>query len=200
MIATLEGILAENEPLRIVLQVGGVGYEVHIPLTAAERLPATGDSVRLYIHSVYREDSAALYGFLDRDDRDFFRTLLDKVSGIGPRIALNILSRMTGATLRRAIADGDIATLSKCQGIGKKTAERLVIELKDSALAHFEGSHGGLAGEGDGRTEDRHAHDAVAALIALGFKASEAEKAIGRALKALPDPENTEALVKFALQ
>lgn len=200
MIATLEGILTENQPLRIVLEVAGVGYEIHIPLTVGEGLPDVGSSVKLFIHSVYREDSAALYGFLDRNDRDFFRILLEKVSGIGPRIALNILSRMTGATLRRAIADGDTTTLSKCQGIGKKTAERLIIELKDSAYIRTGGGAENIpVGVKTGETA-AYAEDAVAALIALGFKATEAEKAVGSAIKALPDPKNTEALVKFALQ
>jgi Holliday junction DNA helicase RuvA len=198
MIATLEGILAESQPLQLVVETGGVGYEVQIPLTTAERLPETGQRVKLYIHAVYREDSAALYGFSSREERDFFRVLTEKVSGIGPKIALNILSRMSVATLLQAIANSDVALLSKCQGIGKKTAERLIIELRDSATVTI--SEGGAIPGDSSETPNSETQDAVAALVALGFKVAEAEKAVSKALGALGGAATTEALVKQALQ
>lgn len=203
MIATLEGILSESAPLAVVVEVGGVGYDVQVPLTTAEKLPPLGQKVKLYIHSVYREDSAALYGFHDRHDREFFKLLLDKVSGIGPRIALNILSRMSVSVLQQAIANGDTALISKCPGIGKKTAERLIIELQDKVASLGNASSTAVTaskqGSGAGGST---AQDAVAALVALGYKLNDAEKSVEKALKAESAPEklSTEALIKQALQ
>ena len=105
MIATLRGELTETQPLLAIVEAGGIGYEVHVPLTTTESLPNLGQSVQLYIHAVYREDAQTLYGFSTRDARDFFRLVIDKVSGIGPRIALNLLSQVSLRTLRNAIAD-----------------------------------------------------------------------------------------------
>ena len=135
MIARLKGTVLEATPLLVVIEAAGVGYEVHIPVTTAEKVPPVGQECSLFIHAVYREDSATLYGFGVREDRDFFRLLVEKVSGIGPKIAISILSRMSVELLRNAIAGSDVALLSKCPGIGKKTAERLVIELKDKVFA-----------------------------------------------------------------
>ena len=131
MIAHFRGTILESGPLLLVLETGGIGYEIHIPVTTAEKLPGLGHECSLYIHSVYREDSVTLYGFATREDRDFFRLIVERVSGIGPKIGISILSRMSVQILRGAIAASDIALLSKCPGIGKKTAERLVIELRD---------------------------------------------------------------------
>ena len=135
MIAHIKGTVLESTPLLVVLEAGGLGYEVHIPVSTAERVPGIGQECRLFVHSVYREDSATLYGFATRTDRDFFRLLVERVSGIGPKIGISILSRMSVDVLRSAIANSDIALLSKCPGIGRKTAERLVIELKDKVFA-----------------------------------------------------------------
>ncbi len=131
MIARIKGTVLETTPLLVVIEAGGVGYDIQIPITTAEKVPGIGKECSLFIHSVYREDSASLYGFATREDRDFFRLLVEKVSGIGPKIGIAILSRMSVELLRGAIASADIGLLSKCPGIGKKTAERLVIELKD---------------------------------------------------------------------
>lgn len=201
MISTLEGILTESGPLHVVIEIQGIGYEVQVPLTTAESLPGAGERARLYIHPVYREDSATLYGFARKDDREFFQLLLDKVSGIGPRIALNILSRMSVAVLKQAIADGDIALISKCPGIGKKTAERLVIELRDkifpNGVSTYEG--GAVASTGDTETSTV-VQDAISALVALGYRLPDADKAVRKVMPA-PDAEiSTEALIKRALQ
>lgn len=202
MIATLEGIIAESGPLAVILEVGGVGYDVQVPLTTAEKLPQAGQKVKLFIHSVYREDSAALYGFHAREDREFFKLLLEKVSGIGPRIALNILSRMSVTVLRQAIMDGNTTLISKCPGIGKKTAERLIIELKDKVIALGGTSSESATMQTSPFPGSSVAQDAVSAMVALGYKLNEAEKAVQRALKGAESPGafTTESLVKQALQ
>ena len=201
MIVFLEGTLLEATPLSAVISVQGVGYEVAIPVTTAEKLPPNGQVAKLHTLAVYREDSQALYGFADREDRDFFRLLVEKVSGIGPKIALNIMSRMSVATLRTAIAQSDVALLSKCQGIGKKTAERLVLELRDKVfpggIPEAGVSASDIAPAGDGTSSARQ--DALAALVALGFKVPEADKAITKAEKTLGADATTEALIKAAL-
>ena len=123
MIAFIEGDLIECQLNMAVIQVGGIGYEVNIPLTTSEKLPSLGKEIKLYTQATYREDSQTLYGFIDRESRDFFRMIVDKVSGIGPRIALNLLGSLSLPMLKTSIASGDIAMLSKAQGLGKKTEE-----------------------------------------------------------------------------
>src|ERR1700677_4353639 len=130
MITSIRGILTESALVRAVVEVEGFGYEVHLPVTTAERLPAVGSTVKLHTLVVYREDSQTLYGFATAEDRDFFRLMIEHVTGIGPKMALSIMSRLSLPLLQGAIRSGDIATLSKCPGIGKKTAERLVVELR----------------------------------------------------------------------
>lgn len=202
MIATLEGRLAECGPLNAVIEAGGVGYEVFVPITTAERLPPPGQTARLFTHAVYREDAATLYGFLDREDRDLFRLLLDKVSGIGPRIALNMLSRLPADNLKQSIASGDVKTLSACPGIGKKTAERLVIELRDKvfpagARTPSATGTGAVAGATFGSSL---LQDGVAALVVLGYKAAEADKAVRRVIQAEGEKMTVETLIRKALQ
>lgn len=204
MIVSLEGKLIEAAPLSAVIEANGIGYEVHVPVTTAEKLPEPGQTARLHTLAVYREDSQTLYGFATREDRDFFRLLVEKVSGIGPKIALNIMSRMSVESLRTAIAQSDVALLSKCQGIGKKTAERLVIELRDKVFP------GGIptpaAGSVDGASTEAATvggsafQDALAALITLGYKPPEADKALRKAQDKLGTDAPTEALIRTALK
>lgn len=198
MIARLKGTVLESAPLLVVLEAGGVGYEVHIPVTTAEKVPANGAECCLFIHSVYREDSATLYGFASRDDRDFFRLLIEKVSGIGPKIGISMLSRMSTDLLRSAIASSDVALLSKCPGIGKKTAERLVIELKDKVGLAATGSTTG-AGETATSTTPSAFQDAVASLMILGYKPADADKLVRKAVSKLSASATVEALIKEAL-
>ena len=181
----------------MVVEAGGLGYEVNIPLTTAEKIPSIGKECSLFVHAVYREDSATLYGFATRADKDFFRLLVEKVSGIGPKIGISILSRMSVDLLRSAIANSDVALLSKCPGIGKKTAERLVIELKDkvgliSTSATSEATATSVA-------EPNHYQDAVAGLMILGYKPAEADKLTRKAANQLPADASVEALIKTAL-
>ena len=198
MISRIKGIVLECTPLLVVLEAAGIGYEIHIPVSSAEKVPAIGSECSLFIHSVYREDSATLYGFASREDRDFFRLLVEKVSGIGPKIGISILSRMSTDLLRSAIASSDVALLSKCPGIGKKTAERLVIELKDKVGLSSEGS---VSVAGDiGSPENPSAfQDAVSSLMILGYKPADADKLVRRAVSELGSNSSVESLIKSAL-
>lgn len=196
MIVRLTGTLVSSTPLGAVIETGGIAYEVHVPLTTAERLPASGATVRLHTYVVYREDAQLLFGFQTPEERDFFRLLVEKVSGIGPKLALSVLSRLSLPVLQGAIAAGDIGLLAKCPGIGRKTAERLVIELRDKLGAGSAGAPAGGAAEISAPEKFR---DAVLALVALGYKTPEADKAVRTAAASLGPTATTEALVKQAL-
>ena len=198
MIAHLKGTVLESAPLMVVLDVSGVGYEIHVPVTTAEKIPAAGNECSLYIHAVYREDNASLYGFFSKGDRDFFRLLVEKVSGIGPKIGIAILSRMSADQLRSAIADADITSLSKCPGIGKKTAERLVIELKDKVTPGTS-SPTTRPSESSVSIGSNACQDAVISLVVLGYKQADAEKLVRKASDQLPANASVELLVKQAL-
>ncbi|MGJ8638264.1 MAG: Holliday junction branch migration protein RuvA [Opitutaceae bacterium] len=198
MISRIKGTVLESTPLLVVIEAAGLGYEVNIPITTAEKVPGIGKECSLFVHSVYREDSATLYGFATREDRDFFRLLVDKVSGIGPKIGISILSRMSVELLRSAIASSDVALLSKCPGIGKKTAERIVIELKDKVgLAASSSPDGGPTIAAS--AEPSHFQDAVAGLMILGYKPADADKLTRKAASKLPAEASVEALIKAAL-
>ena len=198
MIVSLRGKLIEAGVLRVVIESSGVGYEVNVPVTTAERLPKLGAEVFLLVHHVFREDGQALYGFAVAEEREFFKLLVEKVSGVGPKMALNILSRLALPILRDAIIRGDVGLLSQCPGVGKKTAERLVMELKDKV---------GLDGPGAApaaattivSAQPTPATDAVAALIALGFKGPDADKGVRAALAKLGAGATADQLVKAAL-
>lgn len=203
MIAFLRGTLLEATPVLAVIEAGGVGYEVHVPVTTAERLPAPGQEARLFIHAVYREDNQQLFGFSSREDREVFRLLIEKVSGVGPKVALAVLSSLSRVVLENAIRNQDIALLSKCPGIGRKTAERIVIELRDAfgqisaspAAVLNTGTKASVAGSGSAQA----IADAVQALLALGYRPPEADKAIRQAAQALGEAATTEALLRAAL-
>src|ERR1051326_831096 len=131
MITFLRGKLVEALPTQVTVDVNGVGYEVLIPPSSYDRLPPPGNEVQLLTHLAVREDAHTLYGFMTAAERELFRLLVNTVSGIGPKIALNILSGMNATALRGAVAKGDVKALSQISGVGKKTAERIVVELKD---------------------------------------------------------------------
>lgn len=201
MIVSIRGIVRESFPLQVVIEVGGMGYEVNIPLSTAERIPRIGEEVKLHTFAVYREDSQALYGFKSKEDRDFFRMLVEKVSGIGPKIGLSIMSRMSVEVLKDAIARGDIGLLSKCPGIGKKTAERVTIELRDKVFPGGGSKMVGFSGEMSAEGVAGSAHgDAVKALVTLGYSPAVADKSVRKALATFKDEEpETELLIKRAL-
>ena len=169
MIVAIKGKLESSTLFSAVVEAGGLFYEVNIPLTTAERLPKLGEEVMLYTEAVYREDSQALYGFATKSDRDFFKTIIEKVSGIGPKTALNMMSRMSVATLRDSIAAGDVTTLSKCPGIGKKTAERLVLELKGT-LTGATGTSSVTQVSNTSSATSANVSDAIAALVVGCFE------------------------------
>lgn len=201
MITSVSGLLVSATPLTAIIEAGGLGYEIHIPVTTAERLPATGQHAKLHTLAVYREDSATLYGFATEEERDFFRLLVEKVTGVGPKMALSVLSKLSLPTLKGAIVAGDVGLLAKCPGIGKKTAERLVIELRDKlnpadlgTVAPVKGEAAPVAPAGENKIRD-----AVLALTALGYKAADADKAVRQAWVALGASASTEALIKKAL-
>jgi Holliday junction DNA helicase RuvA len=206
MIAFIKGQLIECQLTLAILEVNGIGYEVHVPLTTVERLPSLGDAVKLFTHATYREDSQTLYGFIDRESRDFFRMIVDKVSGIGPKIALNLLGSLSLQTLKVSIASGDVTMLSKAQGLGKKTAERIVVELKDKVLPK-ELSQGTKASPSSLDTSHQpdisqnltNFQDAVSALLTLGYKATDADLAIRRASESMDENASTEELIRLAL-
>lgn len=198
MITFLHGKLVEALPTQAVVDVNGLGYEVLIPLSSFDKLPAPGQPVKLLTHLAVREDAHVLYGFVTAQERELFRLLIHNVSGIGPKIALNILSGLPVSSFRSAVAVGDIKTLSQISGVGKKTAERIVIELKDKF-----GPGGPLATATTQRhltADEQKTNDGVLALMALGFKPAEAHETIRAAQAALGPEASVEELVRASLR
>ena len=201
MITSIQGLLTASTPLHAIVELNGFGYEVNVPVTTAEKLPAPGVIVKLHTHVIYREDAQTLYGFASPGDRDFFRLMIDHVTGIGPKSALVIMSRLSVDLLETAIRCGDVGMLAKCPGIGKKTAERLVVELKakvgtTTSLTAAPGTDAATNSPPSGTSAHR---DAIAALMALGYKAPDADAAVRQAALTLGARASTEALIKKAL-
>jgi holliday junction DNA helicase RuvA len=198
MIAFLLGKLVEALPTQVIVDVGGVGYEVLIPLSSFDKLPSPGSDVKLLTQLIVREDAHTLYGFASASERDLFRLLINNVSGIGPKTALNILSGMNPVAFRGAVANGDVKALSQISGVGKKTAERIVVELRDKvgAAGAWEASSATRALS----VADQRINDAVLALMALGFKQVEAHDSVRAAQAMLGDQVTVEELVRAALK
>ncbi|MEY4489725.1 MAG: hypothetical protein RIQ79_2233 [Verrucomicrobiota bacterium] len=199
MITSIQGLLTEATPLRAVVELNGFGYEVNIPVTTAEKLPAAGAKVKLHTLVIYREDAQTLYGFATPEERDFFRLMIETVSGVGPKLALTIMSRMSLPVLEASIRNGDVASLSKCPGIGKKTAERLVIELRAKVGATGAAPIAGAAAGEPAIDANTPLRDAVLALTALGYKPADADALVRRAQIALGASATTEQLIKRCL-
>src|ERR1035437_5288151 len=198
MITSIQGTLTSATPLSAIVELNGFGYEINIPITTAEKLPATGATVKLHTLVIYREDAQTLYGFATTAERDFFRLMIEHVTGVGPKVALSIMSRLSLPLLESAIRIGDIGTLAKCPGIGNKTAERLVVELK-SKVGTLD-APGSVVGSGAPMTAGSTARRvAVAALVALGYRGADADESVRRAALALGPAASTEALIKRAL-
>ncbi len=198
VITFLHGKVVEALPTQVTVEVQGVGYEVLIPLSSYDKLPPPGQEVKLLTHLSVREDAHTLYGFMTTAERELFRLLINTVSGIGPKIALNILSGMNATAFRGAVANGDVKALSQISGVGKKTAERIVVELRDKI-----GAAGAWEAASTQRAlspADQKIKDAVLALMALGFKQIEAHDVV-RATHALLGPQATvEDLVRACLK
>jgi Holliday junction DNA helicase RuvA len=198
MISFLHGKLVDALPTQVTVDVHGVGYEVLIPLSSFDKLPAPGSEVRLLTHLAVREDAHVLYGFMTAAERELFRLLIHTVSGIGPKIALNVLSGMNPVAFRTAVTTGDVKALSSISGVGRKTAERIVVELKDKLGAAGAWEVGGAPRSLS--ADDQRLQDAAMALVALGFKPPEAQETI-RAAQAMLGPQATvEELVRAGLK
>jgi Holliday junction DNA helicase RuvA len=198
MITFVEGVLEEVLPNQIVVNASGIGYQILIPLSSYNKLPALGAKTRILTHHHVREDAHLLYGFSSSGERDLFRLLLAHVSGVGPKLALAVLSGMSIDQFKAAVVTSDIAAISKIPGVGKKTAERIVLELKDKlgVAAEWEAASRQNAPEGI----ERHLHDAVLALISLGYKQVEAHKAVKAVLSSLPADSQAEDVVRESLK
>jgi holliday junction DNA helicase RuvA len=197
MINFLEGKLAGALPTQAVVDVSGVGYEVFIPLSSYDKLPTVGQPVRILTHLHVREDAHILYGFMTAPERDLFRLLVNNVSGIGPKLALAVLSGMSVTNFKSAVVNSDVTSLSKISGLGKKTAERIVLELKDKVgvAAAWEAASATHAPT----PEQGNANEAVLALIALGYKQVEAHRVV-RELQEKEPGKSAEELVRLALK
>ncbi len=197
MITFLDGKLVSALPTQATVDVNGVGYEVLIPLSSYDKLPDVGQPIRILTHLAVREDAHVLYGFMNAAERDLFRLLVNNVSGIGPKLALAVLSGMSVTNFKTAVVNSDIAAISKISGLGKKTAERIVLELKDKlgVAAAWEAA---TAAHGP-TPEQEQANEAVLALIALGYKQVDAHKAV-RDLQTQGQAKSAEELVKLALK
>jgi holliday junction DNA helicase RuvA len=197
MITFLDGKLESALPTQAIVDVNGVGYEVFLPLSSYDKLPPAGQPIRILTHLAVREDAHVLYGFMTAAERDLFRLLVNNVSGIGPKLALAVLSGMSVTNFKAAVVNSDTAAISKISGIGKKTAERIVLELKDKlgVAAAWEVATAAHAPT----PEQEQANEAVLALIALGYKQVEAHKAV-RELQEKSEAESAEELVKLALK
>jgi len=204
MIGRLNGLLVEKQPPEILIEVSGVGYEVQMPMTCFYDLPNVGEQAVIYTHFVVREDAQSLYGFSSRLDRDLFRLLI-KVNGVGPKLAAGILSGLDANQFIRCVEARDANALVKLPGVGKKTAERLLIEMTDrigqlegqfipaspNATVTSDSANGGVVAGHDPREE------AEAALIALGYKPQEASKAIS---KVAEESMSSQELIRLALR
>jgi Holliday junction DNA helicase RuvA len=196
MITYLDGSLAELLPGRLTIDVSGLGYEVLVPLSTSDTMPSIGEKVRILTHMHVREQEHTLYGFATNDERDLFRLLITRVSGIGPKLGLAVLSGMSVDQFKNAVIHGDTPILSKISGLGKKTAERIILELKDKV---------GVTAVWTAAKEESHGvkgiiNDAVLALISLGYKQSEAIKAVNKIADSNTDPINSDELIRAALR
>jgi len=200
MIGRLHGVLLEKQPPQLLLDVAGVGYEVSAPMTTFYELPETGNEIILHTHLAVREDAHVLYGFLREQDRLLFRTLI-KVSGVGPKLALAILSGMSADEFVGLVQVGDSVALTKLPGVGKKTAERLVVEMKDR-LKDWQGVSlppGSTAESAAAAVGGANAavKDAISALVSLGYKPQEASRMVGHVeAEGMPSEE----MIRLALR
>lgn len=196
MIARLSGILVDVELTRCVIDVHGVGYGVNIPLSTYEKLPKLGEGTTLSIHTSVREDDISLFGFFTKDEHDLF-LMLTSVSGIGPKSALNILSCMPATQFAKAVCSNDLITLQKINGIGKKSAERLVVELRDKLNKY---TLGALFTPNTSSSLSEAAQDALLALEQLGFKRETVTKVILKLTETLPvEQSSSEQIIRRAL-
>ena len=194
MIAYIRGMLEEKDPTRVVIEAAGVGYEILIPLSTYDRLPRVGGEAKLLVSHCVREDDEILFGFATESEKDLF-SKLTCVSGVGPKIAIAILSGSTAGDLALAIASGDVKRLSAIKGVGKKTAEKICLELRDKVNAFAAQAEA----KGANREQMAVLRDAVLALGALGFNEETSSKMVADVLAANPGIADTESIIRKAL-
>ncbi|MDF1765569.1 MAG: Holliday junction branch migration protein RuvA [Gammaproteobacteria bacterium] len=201
MIGRIRGTLIEKSPPDIQVETGGLAYELQVPMSTLFKLPELGEAVTLHTHFVVREDAQQLFGFIDAKDKALFRTLI-KVNGVGPKMALGILSSVESDELVALVLNNDIAALVAMPGIGKKTAERLVIELRDRIKDWDTGGAVGAATSAASKAgaDKAAALEAETALISLGYKPAQAARAIATALKEQPELIRSDELIRHALK
>ena len=198
MISFLRGTVIEVLPMRLIIEAGGVGYDVHIPLSTYDKLPQPGAEAKILIVQRWvRDDIPSLIGFATQEEKDLFLLLVNNVSGVGPKLALAVLNGITPVMFRGLVVAGNIETLSKIKGVSKKTAEKIIVELRDkvgvSAAWEAASAQQGLS------PEEQHVNDAVLALISLGYKQAEAHKTV-KAIRDAQPKATLEELVKEALK
>ncbi|MCH1919689.1 Holliday junction branch migration protein RuvA [Shewanella sp. A3A] len=202
MIGRLQGVIIEKQAPEVLIDVHGVGYELQMPMTSFYELPELNQSAIIYTHFVVREDAQLLYGFITKQERSLFRLLI-KANGVGPKLALTILSGMTASEFVGCVERDDIATLVKLPGVGKKTAERLLVEMRDKLKSLMEASSGSerefvlKSNFTPAAVENTAEEDAIAALLALGYKPAQASKAVSGVFV---DGMDSETLIKAALK
>lgn len=197
MIARINGTLVQKSVTQCVVDVHGTGYRIVVPLSTFYELPEGGRSVVLHIHTHVREDAISLFGFYTEEERDVFELMIS-VTGIGPRLAVNILSGISATEWVRAVAAEDLKRLTGIPGVGRKTAERMILELKEKAGKL--GSGAVPAGIATVRTGEQVKEDALSALVNLGYKGSSARDAVERIMKEAPEPLSLDRILKQALR
>ncbi|MAP16621.1 MAG: Holliday junction branch migration protein RuvA [Verrucomicrobiales bacterium] len=196
MITYLNGILTEIIPGRLTIDVNGIGYEVLVPLSTSDKMLEEGQKYQILTHLHIREQEQTLFGFATNEERDLFRLLINRVSGIGPKLGLAILSGMSVDDFKNAVIGGNITGLSTISGLGKKTAERIILELKDKVGV----TETWTAAKEDSSGPKSIIHDAVLALISLGYKQAEALKAVNKIKDSSPADISSDELIRSALR
>ena len=197
MIGQIEGTIIEKNPPEILVEVAGITYEILVPMSTLYQLPESGELVRLHTHFSVREDAQTLYGFFDAETKKMFRSLV-RVNGVGPKMALGILSGMSVEDFVQAVRNNDSEAMVRMPGIGKKTAERLMIEMRDKMIEW--GSDDNVGSDLSYQTKSSFTKDAEIAMINLGYKPQQAARAIAQALKVNPEINDSEELIRFSLK
>lgn len=199
MIGRITGVLVDKQAPEILVDCQGVGYELQVPLNTFFELPGTGETVSLHTHFVVREDAQQLFGFASIRERKLFRTLI-RVSGVGPKMALAILSGMTASEFVRCVRANDTATLVRLPGVGKKTAERLLVEMRDRIADWDAGAAAPEPAAAAANSGDHWLQEAESALVALGYKPQEAARMVSAAMPGEGGLESSEELIRLALK
>ena len=197
MIGQIEGTIIEKNPPEILVEVAGITYEILVPMSTLYQLPEPGELVRLHTHFSVREDAQTLYGFFDAETKKMFRSLV-RVNGVGPKMALGILSGMSVEDFVQAVRNNDSEAMVRMPGIGKKAAERLMIEMRDKMIEW--GSDENVGSDLSSQTKSSFTKDAEIAMINLGYKPQQAARAIAQALKVNPEINDSEELIRFSLK